>query len=131
MKFINLGMLNAFVVAASLAAFSGPAQAVLIGGTDVGSLDTVIGAVDSSNSGQATEEQLLEAAILAATGTAVDVTLASNVNNPTMVSEGGNNYIDVFPRHTGILCSEVWYRQHRKRHVLHGERSVPAIFGLV
>ena len=25
------------------------------------------------------------------------MTLASNVNNPTMVSEGGNNYIDVSP----------------------------------
>lgn len=101
MKFINLRMLKAFVVAASLAAFSGPAQAVLIGGTDVGSLDTVIGAVDSATSGQTYEENKLEAAILAATGTSVDVTLLTNVNHPTMVSEGGNNYIDVSPSTPG------------------------------
>ncbi len=101
MKFINLRMLKAFVVAASLAAFSGPAQAVLIGGTDVGSLDTVIGAIASASSGQPYEEGQLEAAILAATGTAVDVTLLTNVNNPTVVSEGGNNYIDVSPSTPG------------------------------
>ena len=93
----NLSMLKAVVVAASLAAFSGPAQALTISGTNVGILDTVIGAVDSNNSGQASEEALVEAAILASTGTAVDVTLFSNVNNPPVVSEGGNNYIDVSP----------------------------------
>ena len=68
MKFINLSMLKAFVVAASLTAFSAPAQALLISGTDVGSLDTVIGAIASAQSGQAYEEAQFEAAILAATG---------------------------------------------------------------
>jgi len=70
---------------------------VLIGGTDVGSLDTVIGAIASAQSGQAYEEAQFEAAILAATGTAVDVTLLSNVNSFTEVSERGNHYIDVSP----------------------------------
>jgi PEP-CTERM motif-containing protein len=99
----NLSILKAVFLAAALVAFSGRAQALTINGTDVGTLDTVMGAIASAQSGQAYEEQQLEAAILAYTGTAVDVTLVSNItiNNAAIVSEGGNNYINVSPNEPG------------------------------
>ncbi len=79
------------LLAAGLALFGSSAQAVIINGTDVGSLDTVIGAVAAPNSGVQTEEQLLEAACQCS------LTLVGNVNTFNEVTDGINHYIDVAP----------------------------------
>lgn len=80
------------------------AQAVLmISGVDVGVKDTVIGKIDSANSGQAYEEAQLEAAILAYSGVATNITLLSNVDTPTgsPTADGGYRYVDVNPATPG------------------------------
>jgi hypothetical protein len=91
-KLRSLAAAGAFGLATSLALVSVPAMAAYdIGGTDVGNLDTVIGATDSSKSGGATEEALLEAAC------ACSVTLLGNVDSFTEVVVGTDHYIDVNP----------------------------------
>ncbi len=91
MKLTNKNTLKATVLAAALAWFSTPAQAVLIRGVEVGGLDTVIGKIDSANSSEAYEEAQLEAIL------GFNVTLASNSLNGNTISDGGNRYIDVSP----------------------------------
>jgi hypothetical protein len=104
MKFINLSMLKAILLAVVLAASTGPALAITINGTEVGSIDTLMSAINSTSSGQAYEEEQLEAAILAHTGATVDVTLVQNINinDAGLQSEGGNNYINVSPNTPGF-----------------------------
>jgi PEP-CTERM motif-containing protein len=101
MKFININvsMLKAVVLAASLTAFSGPASAILIGTTEVGSEDDLIGAVNDTNSGLQTEEELLESFI----GGGADVELVSNVaiNDAGLLSDGTYRAIDVSPSEPG------------------------------
>jgi hypothetical protein len=91
-KLRSLAAAGAFGLATSLALMSAPASAAyLIGATDVGNLDTVVGAVDSANSGGATEEALLE------TACGCSVTLLGNVEIFTEVTVGADHYIDVNP----------------------------------
>ena len=67
-------------------------------------VDTLIGAIDSANSGQAYEEAQLEAACTAFTGSACDLTLLTNVNGPTVqLDDANNNYIDVAPSTPGYF----------------------------
>jgi len=91
-----LNSLKCALATSAFALIANPAQAALIiNGTDVGQLDTVMGAIDSAQSGQAYEEAQLELAC------GCDVTLLTNVNSFTMVSDGTNNYIDVSPATPG------------------------------
>ncbi len=86
----------------AIAAFSGglatiPVPAIAVTYT----VDTLIGAIDSANSGQSYEEAQLE---IACGG--CDVTLLSNVNisNSGVQADGaGNNYIDVAPSTPGYF----------------------------
>lgn len=89
---------------ATLAVSGLSAQATLIiNGVDVGVKDTVIGKIDSANSGQAYEEQQLEAAIFAYSGVQTNVTLLTNVNTPggSPTADNGFRYVDVDPASPG------------------------------
>jgi hypothetical protein len=69
-----------------------PAQAAIL------TADTLIGAIDSANSGQAYEEGQLEGFCNC------DVTLLSNINTNTFLTDdAGNNYIDVAPNEPGYF----------------------------
>lgn len=92
-----LSLAGAMVLAGGLALAGGSAQAqVIISGTDVGSLDTVLDGVASDNSGLANEEALLEAACNC------QVSLVANIDNFTEVTDGTLHYIDVFPDSPGF-----------------------------
>jgi PEP-CTERM motif len=75
------------------------AHAVMILGTDVGSLDNLLCAKDSANSGQASEEAFV------ASCTGQNVSLANNVNisNGSLMSDGELNAIDVTPNEPGFF----------------------------
>ena len=61
-------------------------------------VDTLLGAIDSQQSGQAYEEQQLEASCNC------DVTLLTNVESFTVNTDGdGNNYLDVAPNTPGYF----------------------------
>ena len=61
-------------------------------------VDTLIGAINSSSSGQSYEEQQLELAC------SCNVSLSPNVNTSTFAQDGaGNNYIDVAPSTPGYF----------------------------
>jgi hypothetical protein len=65
---------------------------------DTFTVDTLLGAIASSNSGQAYEEQQLELAC------SCSVSLLSNVNTSTfLVDDSGNNYLDVDPNTPGYF----------------------------
>jgi PEP-CTERM motif len=69
-----------------------PAQAATF------TVDNLIGAIDSAQSGQAYEEAQLEAAC------GCDVTLLTNVDNPTTgTDDAGSNFIDVAPNEPGFF----------------------------
>jgi PEP-CTERM motif len=69
-----------------------PAQAATF------TVDSLIGAIDSANSGQGYEEAQLEAACNC------NVTLLSNVDNPTVgTDDAGSNFIDVAPNEPGYF----------------------------
>ena len=71
---------------------SGPAQA------DIFTVDTLLGGIDSANSGQAYETAQLELAC------ACDVTLLENVDQSTFsVDDAGNNFLDVAPEEPGYF----------------------------
>ena len=93
--------INKFAAATCLLALAWMpgAHAVLINGTDVGSIDTLECAFDSANSGQAYEE----AQVLACTG--MTVTLVSNIdiNSGEYLSDGSTNAIDVGPAAPGVF----------------------------
>src|ERR1041384_4338595 len=81
-----------------LLTFSSQAGAIMIDGTEVGSVDTLLGAINSTSSGQAYEESQLESFCNC------DVTLQSNVTGPTTVGpDNGNRYIDVSPDSPGFF----------------------------
>jgi hypothetical protein len=72
--------------------FAGAAKA------DTFTVDTLIGAISSANSGQAYEEAQLELAC------SCSVTLLTNVDSPTFsVDDAGNNYINVDPATPGYF----------------------------
>lgn len=74
----------------SAIALCAPAQAFTV--------DTLIGATDSANSGQAYEEGQLEGFC------GCDVALSTNTNTNTFsVDDAGNNYIDVGPNEPGYF----------------------------
>jgi hypothetical protein len=61
-------------------------------------VDNLIGAIDSANSGQSYEEAQLELAC------GCNVTLLSNVDNPTVgTDDAGSNFIDVAPNEPGFF----------------------------
>ena len=99
-----LNTMKKSVVVMSLTVLGVSAQAgLMISGTDVGQLDTVIGAINSDNSGQAYEEAQLEAAISNYTGTATNITLLTNVNTPSgfTTADGVNRFVNVNPATPG------------------------------
>ena len=60
--------------------------------------DTLLGAIDSANSGQAYEEQQLDALCNC------NPTLVSNIDTNTFLTDdGGNNYLDVAPNEPGYF----------------------------
>lgn len=75
------------------------AHAILINGTDVGSVDTLLCSKDSSTSAQWYEEDFVK------TCTGQDVTLASNVDisNSGLLSQGIYSAIDVTPNAPGYF----------------------------
>lgn len=90
-------LVAACLMASGLCLFSSSAQAtLLINNTDVGTLDIVMGAVDSKNSGLQTEEKYLEKYLCNSTCT---VTLVDNVDisNGMEITDGINHYIYVAP----------------------------------
>jgi hypothetical protein len=98
MRIIHLPIWQAVVMMMLLTLFSSQAGAIMINGTEVGSIDNLLGAINSDNSGQGYEESQLELFCNC------DVTLESNVNGPTTVGpDNGNRYIDVSPDSPGFF----------------------------
>ena len=92
-KRIRTKAMGALLGAMALVATTGiPAHAVTY------TVDTLIGQIDSAQSGQAYEEQQLELAC------SCNVTLQTNVNSFTVnTDDAGNNYLDVTPNTPGYF----------------------------
>lgn len=73
------------------------AQAIVISGTEVGSVDTLRCKIDSANSGQTYESTELSACV------GQSVTLVNNINSFTVVSGGGYRYLNVSPNSPGFF----------------------------
>ena len=85
-------MLGMAILAMAIVGFGGVAKA------DTFTVDTLIGAIDSAQSGQAYEEAQLEAAC------GCSVTLLTNVSNPTTgIDDAGSRFIDVDPNTPGYF----------------------------
>ena len=87
------------LVALLLTIYSGQASAILIGSTEVGSEDNLLGQINSTSSGIETEETLLEGFI----GGGADVELISNVTTFTQLVGGGYRALDVSPAEPGYF----------------------------
>ena len=87
-----IGVLATVAALALVGALSGPADA------DTFTVDTLLKAIDSANSGQPYEETQLELAC------GCDVTLLTNVDNPTVgTDDAGSNFLDVAPNEPGFF----------------------------
>ena len=100
MKMMNKKLISkSALVALLLTIYSGQASAILIGSTEVGSEDNLLGQINSTSSGIETEETLLEGFI----GGGADVELISNVTTFTQLVGGGYRALDVSPAEPGYF----------------------------